>query len=269
MFVGIMLLAGVNFVAGLFKTFTACFIDLLFINAVLWAGISIRFAALSLSSPYLGTNIVIMLLMHALLSVSFLVIFFYRGLYSKERYSVSNALISGLIASMIFMVALFFVKSMAFSRVAFLLSTLIIIFVLIAWRDVLPKLIHHFRRLIFSTGTVIVLGNDDVALALIKNVETDASAQIGGVLWPVSGPHPGEFVGYPVLGTIDNIKNVLSRGRVDLLLIATAQPWYSYVIEALATVRVKHLTIRWVPTELFTRSSEKLPDVIPLRDFSV
>jgi FlaA1/EpsC-like NDP-sugar epimerase len=182
---------------------------------------------------------------------------------------VANALISGLIASMIFMVALFFVKSMAFSRVAFLLSALIIIIVLIAWRDVLPKLIHHFRRLIFSTGTVIVLGNDDVALALIKNVETDASAQIGGVLWPVSGPHPGEFVGYPVLGTIDNIKNVLSHGRVDLLLIATAQPWYSYVIEALATVRVKHLTIRWVPTELFTRSSEKLPDVIPLRDFSV
>ena len=72
-----------------------------------------------------------------------------------------------------------------------------------------------------------------------------------------------------MLGQIDNIRDVLSRSRVDLLLIATAQPWYSHVIEALATVKVKHLTIQWVPTELFARTTEKLPDVIPLRDFSV
>ena len=269
MFVGITLLAGLNFIGGLFRTFTACFIDLFLINLILWSAISVRFALSSLPSPYLGTDIVTMLFMHAFLSLSFLVIFFYRGVYTKERYSVGNALISGLIASMIFMVTVFFIKSMAFSRIAFLLSTLIIIFVLIAWREVLPKLIHRFRRLIFSTGNVVILGNDEVALALIKNVETDARAQINGVLWPVKEQHPGEFVGYPVLGNIDNIKDVLSRGRVDLLLIATAQPWYSYVIEALATVRVKHLTIQWVPPELFNRVSEKLPDVIPLRDFSV
>jgi len=269
MVVGISILAAVNFVMGLFKTFTACFIDLLLINQILWVVISARFAISSIHSPYLGEDIVIMLFMHAFLSLSFLMIFFYRGVYTKERYSVGNALISGLVASMLFMVAVFFVKTMAFSRIAFLLSTVIIILVLIAWREVLPKLIHRFRRLIFSTGNVVILGNDDVALALIKNVETDASAQIGGVLWPVKEQHPGDFVGYPVLGTIDNIRDVLSGGRVDLLLVATAQPWYSYVIEALATVRVKHLTIQWVPPEMFSRSAEKLPDVIPLRDFSV
>jgi hypothetical protein len=269
MFVGIMVLAGLNFIGGLFRTFTACFIDLLLINQVLWSVISLRFELSSIPSPYLGAGIIAMLLMHAFLSLSFLIIFFYRGVYSKERYSVVNALISGSIGSMIFMVGVFFVKSMAFSRIAFLLSTLIIIFVLIAWREVLPKLIHRFRRLVFSTGNVVILGNDDVALALIKNVEADSSAQISGVLWPVKEQHPGDFLGYPVLGHIDNIRDVLSKSRVDLLLIATAQPWYSYVIEALATVRVKHLTIQWVPPELFEREGTALPDVIPLRDFSV
>jgi hypothetical protein len=269
MLVGIMVLAGLNFIGGLFRTFTACFIDLLLINQVLWSVISLRFDLSSIPSPYLGSGIIAMLLMHAFLSLSFLIIFFYRGVYSKERYSVGNALISGSIGSMIFMVGVFFVKSMAFSRIAFLLSTLIIIFVLIAWREVLPKLIHRFRRLVFSTGNVVILGNDDVALALIKNVEADSSAQLSGVLWPVKEQHPGDFQGYPVLGQIDNIRDVLSRSRVDLLLIATAQPWYSHVIEALATVKVKHLTIQWVPTELFARTTEKLPDVIPLRDFSV
>jgi hypothetical protein len=56
---------------------------------------------------------------------------------------------------------------------------------------------------------------------------------------------------------------------VDLLLIATDQPWYSHLIEALATVKVRNLTIRWVPTELFGRPRDTLPEVIPLRDFSL
>jgi GT2 family glycosyltransferase len=269
LFVGIMVLAGLNLIGGLFRTFTACFIDLFLINLLLWAVISIRFAISSMPTPYLGADILTMLFMHGFLSLSFLIIFFYRGVYTKERYSVSAALISGIIASMIFMVAVFFINSMAFSRIAFLLSTFFIIFALIVWREILPRLIHRFRRLVFSTGNVVILGNDVIALALIKNIEADATARISGVLWPVKEQHPGDFQGYPVLGAIDNIRDVLSRGQVDLLLIATAQPWYSHVIEALATVKVKHFTIQWVPPELFACSSEKLPDIIPLRDFSV
>ncbi len=269
LFLGIMALAAVNFIAGLFKTFTACFIDLLFINTILWLGISVRFSMLAMENPYFGSNTATVLLMHGLLSLAFIGIFFYRGVYSKERYSIVNSLVAGLFASMVFMVAVFFVNSMAFSRIAFLLSTIGITLVLVAWREVLPKLISRFRRFIFSTGTVIVLGNDSIALALIKNVETDASATIAGVLWPVNEQHPGQFEGYPVLGHIEDIKHILANGHVDQLLIATAQPWYSYVIEALATVKVHRLTIRWVSPELFNRTGEKLPDVIPLRDFTV
>ena len=46
-------------------------------------------------------------------------------------------------------------------------------------------------------------------------------------------------MGYPVLDTIENIRMVLERDQVDLLLIATAQPWYSYVIEALSSPKNK------------------------------
>jgi len=268
-FVGIMLQAGINFVASLFQTFTACFIDLLLINLILWGGIAVRFSIMSMESPYAGGSAATMVFMHALLSFSFLGIFLYRGVYSKERYSAVNALVSGLMASVIFMAAVFFMNSMAFSRVAFGVSTIVIILTLVAWRETLPRVLSRFRRLIFSTGNVVILGSDDVAVALIRNFEKDSSANIRGVLWPVKERHPGEFEGYPVLGHIENIKDVLSRDRVDLLLIATAQPWYSHLIEALATVKVQHLTIRWVPTELFGRTQEKLPDVIPLRDFSV
>jgi GT2 family glycosyltransferase len=85
--VGIMLQAGTNFIAGLFRTFTACFIDLLLINAILWGSIIIRFSLSTIKSPYSGGSVTTMLFMHALLSLGFLGLFFYRGVYSKERYS--------------------------------------------------------------------------------------------------------------------------------------------------------------------------------------
>jgi FlaA1/EpsC-like NDP-sugar epimerase len=133
----------------------------------------------------------------------------------------------------------------------------------------LPRILTSFRRLVFATGSVVIIGSDDVAGALIRNFEVDSSASIEGVLWPHKKDVPGEFLGYPVLGDLENIKNVLSKGKVDLLLIATDQPWYSYLIEALASVKVHNLTIRWVPTELFGQPRDTLPAVIPLRDFSV
>jgi FlaA1/EpsC-like NDP-sugar epimerase len=172
-------------------------------------------------------------------------------------------------ASVVFMSCVYFVKSMAFSRIAFLISTICITLMLLAWREVMPRIISRFKRLIYSTGKVIIIGNDDVSAALIKNFEEDKTARIQGVLWPMPEKHPGVFMGYPVLDTIENIRMVLERDQVDLLLIATAQPWYSYVIEALSSPKIKNLTIRWIPHELFAKKPEHLPPVIPLHDFTV
>jgi GT2 family glycosyltransferase len=267
--VGILIQAGANFVGSILKTSTAFYIDVFVINALLWSGITLWFSFLSMVSPYAGGSVGMLLLMHILLSLSFVSIFAYRGVYSKERYSAVNAIVSGMTASVIFVAAVFFVRSMALSRIAFGVSTVFITFTLVAWREALPRLLTRFRRVAFSTGSVVILGSDEVATTLIRNVENDPSANIQGILWPSSNGSPGEFLGYPVLGHIENIKDVLSRQHVDLLLIATDQPWYSHLIEALATVKIHNLTIRWVPTELFACPRDKLPGVIPLRDFSV
>lgn len=267
--VGILFQAGANFVGSILKTSTAVYIDVFVINVLLWSGITLWFSFLSMVSPYAGGSVGMLLLMHVLLSLSFVSNFAYRGVYSKERYSAVNAIVSGMTASVVFLAVVFFVKSMALSRIAFGVSTVFITFTLVAWREALPRLLTRFRRVAFSTGSVVILGSDDVAATLIRNVENDPSANLQGILWPSVNGSPGEFMGYPVLGHIENIKDVLSRQHVDLLLIATDQPWYSHLIEALATVKVRNLTIRWVPTELFTFPRDKLPGVIPLRDFSV
>jgi O-antigen biosynthesis protein len=261
--------ATITIATSLFRTSTAMLIDFALINAILFFGISLRFVLSGKASPYAGNHFVILIGMHILLTASFIVTFAIRGVYSKERYSVGNTFIGGAVASTIFMSCVYFVNSMAFSRIAFLISAICIMLLLVAWREVLPFLVGRLKRMIYSTGNVIVLGNDTVATLLIKNVEEDSTAHIKGVLWPSLEKFPGEFMGYPVLGTIENIRSILERGGIDLLLIATAQPWYSYVIEALASSKVKNLTIRWVPPELFTKAPEQLPLFIPLHDFAV
>ena len=118
-------------------------------------------------------------------------------------------------------------------------------------------------------GRVLVVGEGDVARALIRNTEADKTARIVGVLWPRVESHPGEVEGYPVLGSIDKVKQVLSAQKVELLLVATSEAWYSYFIEALASRRLRHLTVKWVQHDLLAQKAENLPDVIPLQDFTV
>ena len=270
--IGAFFLAGLNIVGILLKSFNAIFIDLLVVNIVIWATTSIRFhfTPLIKLNPYTGDNIFIMLSMHILITLCFLLTYTYRGVYSSKRYSTKNTLFSGLIASILFIACVFFIKSMAFSRLAFAGSAIITSLILVAWREVLPRSITQLKRWIYSTGKVMIIGNGPIASALLKDTEQDKTAQICGIIWPQNSENmPGDFQGYPVLGSMPELSSILKRQKADLLLIATNESWYSSVIEALTFVPHQHLTIRWVSHRLFESLPDTIPNPIPLNDFSV
>jgi FlaA1/EpsC-like NDP-sugar epimerase len=265
--IGILAQAGINMAASIMRASTAALVDLLVINGVLWAGITLRFGLADRSPPYAAGPSMLALMggLHALLSVTMLVTFWYRGVYSRARYSWRNVLASALFASAILMAAVYFVQQLAFSRIAFAASLLAIAVVLPTWR----ALAGRIRHVVYATGTVVVLGSGEVARRLIMSVEKDRSARIAGVVWPGEEAAPAEVLGYPVLGMMKHMRAILEVHRADVLLIATPLPWYSDVIEGLASRRVRHLSIRWVPREILARPSSDLPEVIPLHDFTV
>lgn len=266
---GILVRAGLNIGAILLKSSVACLIDLVFINMIHGAVLAIRFQTTTVTNPYTVENIPHILLMHGLLTACFLLTNAYRGVYSSERYSVKNTFFSGIIASIIFISMAFFLRFIAFSRIAFSLSSLLISLSLTGWRMFLPGTVTWLKRRVFSTGKVIVVGNDTITTALIRNLEEDKTAHLCGVVWPSKDSVPGEFEGYPVLGSIDTIVNVLQSQCPDLLLIATTESWYSAVIEALGVLHHKKMTIQWVPHEIFKQPADRIPQEIPLVDFSV
>jgi hypothetical protein len=77
------------------------------------------------------------------------------------------------------------------------------------------------------------------------------------------------FEGYPVLGSLEDLPQLLGRRRVDMVLIATTHPWYSHVIEALASRQISKMVVRWVPDDILTCPEQSLPQKIPLHDFTV
>jgi hypothetical protein len=68
---------------------------------------------------------------------------------------------------------------------------------------------------------------------------------------------------------MDAVKDFIAQENVETLIIATEQPWYSYVIEALSSVKTKNLAVLWVPPEIFTLPENQVPEIIPLKKFSV
>ena len=261
--------AALNIGSNIVKAGTTCLIDLAVINVTLATCLTLRFAY-TMKSPYAGGHVSLMLGVHALLSISFLFMFAYNGVYSRKKTTTTmEVLFSGFLASVIFMACMYYLKALAFSRIAFGLAAAIAMLLLAAWRKTLPLMMHQLKRVVYARGTVVIIGSGPVPGAVIQNIERQKTATIAGILWTGEAEQPGQFEGYPVLGNIDDVAAVLKRMRVDMLLVATPLSWYSPIIEALAKVKVKNLTIRWVPRELFDRKIEELPAVIPLHDFSV
>lgn len=267
-FIGIALQAIMNIGARLVRVFTACLIDLSIINIALWACLRIRFIGEG-SDIYESSGAPTLVWVHGLLSAAFVFMFAYNGIYSPKKYAGAKVLLSGFFASILFMTCVYFIKSIAFSRLAFATAALAIMLLLYGWRKIGPVVVHGFRRTIYSREKVIVIGSGAVPRLVIQNLEKQRTASIAGIVWTGDEEPPGQFEGYPVLGRIGDVAAVLGRVEADVLLIATAFPWYSEVIEALARVKSKHLSIRWVPRELFDNKPEELPAVIPLKDFSV
>ena len=265
-YVGILLQAAIGIGSRIFRAGIACFIDLAIVNLSLWAALLIRVYG---RNPYSEPIMLPMIGLHALMSASFLSMFAYFGIYSHKRYSIKNLLFSAFFASVIFMTGVYLIKSLAFSRLAFAGATVVIVFLLMAWRHLLPRMLTRLRRVIYARDKVIIIGSGEITRLLIQNIERQKTAAITGIVWSGDGQRPGEFEGYPVLGTMEEVARLLSSLKVDTVLIATPLPWYSYIIEALANVKVKNLTIRWVPRELFEKKPAELPEIIPLQDFSV
>ena len=264
--IGILFQAAITTGKKMVNHFLAVFIDLAIINISVYVSFILRF--FNSNTPYQGNAVISVYGIHFLLSFCFIFMFSYNGIYSKKRYSIANVFSSGLLASLLFFSSVYFVKSLAFSRIAFAVSSAAIPFLLVGWRGVVSTM-KGLQQLIYTPDKILIIGTGKVASTVIRDVEEKKTGKIVGVLSCEKKPEAGEFEGYPILGDLNDMKKVFKNNKVDMILIATNVPWYSNVIEVLSTEKVKDITIRWVPHEFFEKASEEIEGVISLQDFSI
>lgn len=264
---GILTLSSLNIALNLVRHFISVILDLSIINVVLFVVITLRFP--SNSNSYHTLGVLNMLGIHSLLSFSFIAMFAYNGMYARRRVPVGGTLLAGLLATSIFSSGIYFVKQLALSRIAFALSSIIISFLLVSWRVLATQLPGRFHRSAYIYDQIVLVGNGPLLDSIIDNIEKNRLGTIAGIIWNNGSTRPGDHAGYPVLGVLDELRTLLPRLKIDTLIMATDQPWYSHIIEVLSSANIKNLTIKWVPHDLTQLSAEKLPAEIPLRDFSV
>ena len=266
--IGIIMQAAVNITVQIARASAASLIDLFILNTILAASLFARFSISNMEYPYYK-NLIVMIGLHVLVSLCYTVTFAVWGVYNKERYTATRALGAGATASIVLLAIIYYLSPIALSRIAFAASAVLTTLLLVCWREILPRSISQFKRILFTAGKVLVAGNGGIAEQLIENLEKNRSANICGILWPTEGSHPAEFKGYPVVGTLKSTAAIVRRLRPDVLLIATAEPWYTSVIETISTIKNRRLTVRWVSPHLCSEPRDRLPASIPLQDFSI
>lgn len=264
---GILLQATLNIGATLFRSFTACLIDLFVLNGTLWGSVALQYSLSGKASPYLTGPFGALVEMHILLSLVFVFMFFYNGVYSIKDYTRKNAFFSGVLSSALFMSGVYFLSP--FSKIAFAVSTIAAALFLLAWREVLPRITRQLRHVIFAPERLLVVGDGSVAHQLIRNIEANRNVSIVGVLKQPGSELGGEVEGYPVLGKIEDLMKVLECTEVDALLIASSEPWYSKIIEAISLPKNRNLQIRWVPQDFMGSPQIKSEERVPVHNFSM
>ncbi len=271
LFIGIWGQAVINLSARGVKVIWVFLLDLVLINSVMILLMTLRYHYSGIPNPYYTTEEEVLLLMHLVLSGSFLAVFAYRGMYSASRYSDRNAVVSSIYSIIVFFALLFFIKQIAFSRVTYTAVAVFISVLLPGWRKLFYLWKQEGKNRAFITGRVVLIGNSNIVASMIEGLERDPTARIAGIVWPESGNYPGQFMGYQVLGTLENLSNILHNNTAEILIIATSVPWYSYLIEAISINNLKNMRVKWLPAEYLSETSQtsKRIKTLPLRDFSV
>jgi len=128
---GIAVQAAFNIGAILVRSAAAALFDLALINLSLWCGIKLWFSYKGYSSLYTTENLWPLFTMHGFITLTFLFMFAYNGVYSAKNYSTKNTVFSGLLSSSLIMSGVYFLTS--YSRGGFLTGLLTAVLLTSGW----------------------------------------------------------------------------------------------------------------------------------------
>ncbi|MBN1628322.1 MAG: sugar transferase [Thermoleophilia bacterium] len=199
------------------------------------------------------------------------------GLYDPERSDTAWAVARGAVAAVTFGTLLtaaiaFFgsTRTAPFARSTFLIAWALGIVLLVGWRIALLRL----AAVGWPEQRVLIIGTDRGSVELAEKVSQRSrwGWTVAGLLDEVTHPRhppPSSVGGFPVLGTVDDVAQIVGENRVTRVIIASPIALREFV-ESLMLGEELKVRVDVVPDlyEIFIGSVDAIVDDVPLMEIS-
>lgn len=202
-----------------------------------------------------------------------------RGLYEPRRTDSPLREAGGVIGAtamgVVVLVALsFFVRGYYYSRIAIAVFSFVSIFSMISMRWGVRASLRRLRRKGYNLRYVLVVGAGDLAREVIERIHAhpEAGLRVVGVLAENVVEVGRRVCGVPVMGEYGGMKELLTRRRIDQVVLALPRDQQHHLEKVLGSLDDEVVNVRMVPDLLHVmtlRSSVEDLDGLPtinLRD---
>ena len=205
------------------------------------------------------------------------ILFYSMGLYRswrgqgfwKETWGVGKAIS---ISSLLLGFTVFALKYQFVSRLFIFIFAFFDLFLVIAARVSIRKLILFFNRNIERFRMIVIVGTEGRAITLAQNIERhkDLGLRILGFLSTGAANHPQKLNGHPVLGLAKDLPKLLEKEVVDEVIFAISQEELKKMEDLFLLCEERGITAR-IPMNFFPHIIAKTHleelDGVPLLTF--
>lgn len=180
---------------------------------------------------------------------------FYMELYPHHRFSIQG-IVKANIATFLLLAALtFFLKQFAFSRMVVLIAAIGSPVAMIAWRGLLRRTYRGDRSAwgkdLFTKPTLIV-GDGAGVVSLYRKIRDlkDLGYDLLGVVTVGEEAVAGEAEDVPVLGHIDNLRQLVTMHRARQVIFSSEMLSYERILKTMSGMGVSGLEYKIAPSNL-------------------
>jgi len=187
------------------------------------------------------------------------------GAYGPRRYSLLRAFLGTFLGFLAVTSAPFFWKEYAFSRLVALYALMYNMLLLPGWRVLLGWLGRKGLRLGRRRALVVGLGHEGMAFLKTVSEHPELGYDVVGLV--SDGRMMEEAIGgVRVVGTVDDLPELVKSYRVDEIVVTTSSVPYSRIFEAASRMRRTQVAFKLVPTSFEELATER---ELPLIDLEV
>jgi len=218
LFLGIFINAMVKLPAEWFNRYLAGFIDLIVINLILFISLTIKFGLEW--NFYDFTPPSWYLLIHASMSLTFILTFAFGGLYAGKQRTITDYFKACFIASLLLFSFVYFIPIVRFSRLAFAASSAALFFVLPGWRLLFSRTASKLNTALARRKRFIIIGQGNVALR-IKNRLLQESMYKDSFQGFIKASDVTPFISKEeVIGDMAALKSIIKNRKINEIFLA-------------------------------------------------